>query len=354
MSTTTTTLSTDPAAITALADHVIAGGQVTGAQARELMDVAPGSAAAAALLAGARRIRDRFLGSGVRCCSILNVKAGNCSEDCGYCAQASGVPAETYQKHKWLPDEDIDVAASSAAANGAEAMGLVAAWRGVKEGAQLDMVCDAIEAYAKNGKIRPDVNLGILESQHCADRIAGAGAKVYGHNLETARSFFDEVCTKHTFDERLATIRYIKQAGMGLCSGGIVGMGETKEQRVEFAEQIRFIEPDMVPINFLNPIAGTKLGEVPLMDADEALHTLAVFRFMLPDRNLMAAGGKEVVLKDRLHEVFAAGINAVMVGNYLTTLGTTPDFWQDAAKRHGLAMRGDVEQVEGASGGCGH
>jgi len=100
MSTTTTTLSTDPAAITALADHVIAGGQVTGAQARELMDVAPGSAAAAALLAGARRIRDRFLGSGVRCCSILNVKAGNCSEDCGYCAQASGVPAETYQKHK--------------------------------------------------------------------------------------------------------------------------------------------------------------------------------------------------------------------------------------------------------------
>jgi biotin synthase len=222
----------------------------------------------------------------------------------------------------------------------------------VKEGAQLDMVCDAIGKFAANGKLRPDVNLGILASQRVADRIAAAGARVYGHNLETARSFFDQVCTTHSFEERLRTIQYAKQAGMGVCSGGIVGMGESKDQRIEFAEQVRFVEPDMCPINFLNPIAGTKLGDRPPLEPDEALTTLATFRFLLPDRNLMAAGGKELVLKDRLHEVFAAGVNAVMVGNYLTTLGTDPAFWREAAARHGLRLREEIDEVE-AGGGCG-
>ncbi len=347
------------ASITALADGIIAGDTLSAAQARELLEVEPGSAAAAALFAGAQRIRDHFLGTRVKCCSILNVKAGNCSENCSYCAQASGTASTDYQKHKWLPDEDIAVASTSAAANGATALGLVAAWWGVKEGSQLDMVCEAIGKFSQNGKVRADVNLGILESQRVADRIKEAGAAVYGHNLETAASFFGEICTTHSYEERLKTIQYIKQAGMGLCSGGIVGMGESREQRIEFAEQIRFIEPDMVPINFLNPIAGTKLGDRPTMAADEALTTLAVFRYMLPDRNIMAAGGKEVTLGERLHEVFAAGVNAVMVGNYLTTMGTAPDYWQQAASRHGLVLNQQVEEIEGGAGsdcgtgGCG-
>jgi len=347
-------LSHDPAAVAALAESVCGGHEVSAAEGRALLDIAPGSLAAAALFAGAQRIRDRFLGRTVKCCSILNVKAGNCSENCSYCAQASGVTAD-YETHKWLPDADIAAAADSAAANGAQALGLVAAWRGVKEGAQLDMVCDAVERFSQNGKVRADVNLGILASQHCADRIAAAGARVYGHNLETARSFFDGICSTHTFAERMETIRYIKQAGMGLCSGGIIGMGESKDQRIEFAEQLRFVEPDMVPINFLNPIAGTKLGDRPPLPADEALISLAVFRFMLPDRNLMAAGGKEVVLQDRLHEVFAVGINAVMVGNYLTTLGTAPDYWTSAAARHGLSLVNEEAEPEPgcASSGCG-
>jgi biotin synthase len=347
-------LSTSADGVAALADAVIAGHQLSAAEGRALLDISPGSAAADALFSGARRIRERFLGDAVKCCSILNVKAGNCSENCSYCAQASNLPAETYSKHKWLPEDDVAKASISAAENGAEAMGLVAAWWGIKEGPQLDMVCEAVEKFSQNGRVRADVNLGILENQTCADRIARAGAKVYGHNLETARSFFDNICSTHSFEERLQTVRFIKQAGMGLCSGGIIGMGESKDQRIEFVEQIRFIEPDMVPINFLNPIPGTKLGHLPPLDPDEALITLATFRFMLPDRNLMAAGGKEVVLKERIHEVFACGVNAVMVGNYLTTLGTAPDYWKDAAARHGLRMHVRVEQVEqGASGkGC--
>ena len=357
MSTTLSSLATDPAAIAKLTDEVLAGAEVTASQARELLDVEPGSAAQAALFAGARRIREQFLGPKVKCCSILNVKAGNCSENCSYCAQASGQASTDYQKHKWLPDEDIVVATDSAKANGATALGLVAAWWGVKEGSQLDMVCDAVEKFSQNGKVRADVNLGILENQNCADRLKQAGAAVYGHNLETARSFFDNICTTHSFEERLQTINYIKKSGMGLCSGGIIGMGETKDQRVEFAEQLRFIEPNMIPINFLNPIKGTKLGDRPPVDPDEALTTLAMLRFFLPDRNLMAAGGKEITLGDRLHEVFAVGANAVMVGNYLTTMGTAPEYWQDAAKRWGLKLGTQVEEIEPApsSGGksCG-
>jgi len=340
-------LRTSAEAILALADAVVAGHEVTAAEGRALLDIEPGSAAQQALFSGAQRIRNHFLGDTVKACSILNVKAGNCSENCSYCAQASGVPAASYDKHKWLPEQDILSAAQSAAANGAEAMGLVAAWWGVKEGSQLDMVCEAVRTLSKDGSVRADVNLGILESQTCADRLREAGAAVYGHNLETARSFFGEICTTHSFDERMQTIRYIKEAGMGLCSGGIVGMGENRDQRIEFAEQIRFIEPDMVPINFLNPIAGTKLGDRPPMSADEALTTLATFRFLLPDRNLMAAGGKEVVLGDRVGDIFGAGVNAVMVGNYLTTVGTATEVWPKAAARYGLRMVAHAEP-----GGC--
>ena len=350
---TTAQLSADPIGIAELADLVIAGNAVSVGQARQLLDVAAGSPAAQALFAGACRIRDHFLGQRVKCCSILNVKAGNCSENCSYCAQASGTPATAYDKHGWLSDQDIAVASQSAAENGASALGLVAAWHGVKEGSQLEMVCDAIEKFSHNGKVRADVNLGILASQKVADRIKQAGAAVYGHNLETARSFFDNICSTHSFEERLRTVEYIKKAGMGLCSGGIIGMGESRDQRIEFAEQVRFIEPDMVPINFLNPIPGTKLGNRPVLDADEALISLAVFRFMLSDRNIMAAGGKEITLKDRLHEVFAVGVNSVMVGNYLTTMGTSPDYWKEAAARHGLTLSQEVEAIDQDSSSCG-
>jgi biotin synthase len=346
-------LATDPHLIGLLAEVVITGVPPTTQQARALLDVVPGSAAAAALFAGACRIRNHFLGAEVKCCSILNVKAGGCSENCSYCAQASGTDASSYQKHAWLSDQDIAAASTSAAANGASALGLVAAWRGVKEGSQLDMVCEAIEKFSHNGKVRADVNLGILGSQTVADRIKQAGAAVYGHNLETARSFFDNICTTHSYEERMRTVQYIKKAGMGLCSGGIIGMGESKDQRIEFAEQLRFIEPDMVPINFLNPISGTSLGERTPLAADEALITLAVYRFMLGDRNIMAAGGKEITLAERLHEVFAAGVNAVMVGNYLTTLGTAPEYWREAAQRHGLRLHDGISEIEGSGSSCG-
>jgi len=354
MPTTLPDLSVDPVAIHDLADEIIAGRtQCTAEQARQLIRVAPGSAAAEALFAGAQALRTAHVGIKLKCCSIINVKAGNCSENCSYCAQSHESTFDGYDKTKWMDGEDIAAATGSAAGNGAQAISLVAAWKGVKEGKQLDMVCKTIEDFAKTSPIRADVNLGILESQVCADRIAQAGAKVYGHNLETAPSHFDSICSTHSFAERMKTIRFIKNAGMGLCSGGIVGMGESLDQRVEFMESLRLIEPDMIPINFLNPIAGTGLGHLAKLDPDEALISLAVFRWMLPDRNLMIAGGKEVVMGDRLHEVFRTGINSVMVGNYLTTMGTSPTYWQDAAAKYGLEFSTAAAESERPSSGCG-
>ena len=325
--------------------------ELTAAEARALLEVEAGSEAFDALLAGARAIRDHFVGAELRFCSILNAKAGNCSENCSFCAQASGSDNTQYDKHKWMNDAEVDQAAASAADNGALALGLVAAWKGVKEGSQLDMVCESVRKLSQNGKLRADVNLGILESQTCADRLFEAGARVYGHNLETARSHFDKTCSSHSFEERMKTIQYIKQAGMGLCSGGIIGLGENKDQRVEFAEQLRFIEPNMIPINFLNPLQGTRLEDQERVDPDEALVTLAMLRFFLPERNIMVAGGKEVTFGDRLDEVLGSGINAVMVGNYLTTVGTDPQFWQREAPKHGLRIRKEVELD--APGACG-
>ena len=350
MPTPTTILPPEPAAIAALAERILGGGSASPDELCGLLEISPGSAAAEALFSAAQRIRSHFLGDTLKACSVINVKAGNCSENCSYCAQAGGSSNEGYRKTKWLDEEEIQKAAVTSAENGAQAVSLVAAWWGVKEGSQLDMVVEAIEAFSRNGKVRPDVNLGILPSQRVADRIAQAGAKVYGHNLETAASFFDNVCTTHSWEERMKTIEFIKKAGMGLCSGGIFGMGESRAQRVEFLQQVAYIAPDMVPLNFLNPLPGTKLAHLRPLAADEALTTLAVCRFALPDRNLMVAGGKEVVLADRLGEVFKTGINCVMVGNYLTSSGADPQVWSTAAAAYGLSMPTSCETVSA----CGH
>ena len=155
-------LSTDPLAISALADRIITGETASPVELRELLDVIPGSPAAEALFAAAQRIRAHYVGMQLKACSVINVKAGNCSENCSYCAQASGSDNDGYKKSKWLPEADIQRAAETSAANGAQAVSLVAAWWGVKEGTQLDMVTDSIRKFAQNGKVRPDVNLGIL------------------------------------------------------------------------------------------------------------------------------------------------------------------------------------------------
>ncbi|HZG95491.1 MAG TPA: biotin synthase BioB, partial [Mycobacteriales bacterium] len=188
-------------------------------------------------------------------------------------------------------------------------------------------------------KAEVDINvacsLGML-TQAQVDELVAIGVHRYNHNLETARSHFDRVVTTHSWQERWDTCLMVRDAGMELCCGGIVGMGETVEQRAEFAGELGELQPDEVPLNFLNPRPGTPFADLPVLAAKDALRTIATFRLALPRTILRYAGGREITLGDFTEAGMLGGINAVIVGNYLTTLGRTPD--EDLSMLEGLGM----------------
>ena len=184
----------------------------------------------------------------------------------------------------------------------------------------LDEVCSRIRELKDSGRTRPDASLGIIKSQEVADRLKEAGLECYGHNLETSRRFFPKTCTTHTYEDRVETIGYLKKAGIKICSGGIIGMGETREDRCDLAFSLRDIGANVVPMNILNPIPGTPFENNPPLPVLEILKTIACFRFILPRQEIMIAGGRTVNLRDAQSMVFMAGASALMVGNYLTTL----------------------------------
>jgi biotin synthase len=232
------------------------------------------------------------------------------------------------------------------------AVGLVAAWKGLREGPVLDEVCDRIREMAADGKVRPDASLGLIDSQQVADRLKDAGLACYGHNLESSRRFFPEHCTTHTFEDRLQTIKYLKNAGIKICSGGIIGMGETREDRCDMAMQLREIGASVVPVNFLNPIEGTPYEKMKPLAPMEILKTIACFRFILPQQEIMVAGGRTVNLRDLQSMVFMAGASALMVGNYLTTLNQPAE--QDLQMLKDLGLDPDWKPHEDMeSEGCG-
>ena len=271
------------------------------------------------LMAWANRIREHFKGNKIHLCSIVNAKAGACSENCSFCAQSSHYQTDS-PRYGFIDPEPVFEAAEEAGRNGITAVGLVAAWKGLKEGPMLDEVCDRIRDLAKSGKTRPDASLGIIKSQKVADRLKEAGLECYGHNLESSQRFFPQHCTSHNYEDRIETIGYLKKAGIKICSGGIIGMGETREDRCDLAFALREIAANVVPINILNPIPGTPFENVPPLPPLEILKTIACFRFILPKQEIMIAGGRAINLRDLQSMIFMAGASALMVGNYLTTL----------------------------------
>lgn len=271
------------------------------------------------LISWANRVREHFKGNKIHLCSIINAKAGNCSENCHFCAQSSFYQTGS-PKYGFIDPEPVLDAAEEAQSNGVTALGLVAAWRGLNEGPMLDEVCDRIRDLTKSGKVRPDASLGIIKSQKVADRLREAGLECYNHNLESSRQFFPKHCTTHTYDERVETIKYLKNAGIKICSGGILGMGETREDRCDLAFALKELGANIVPINILNPIKGTPFANNTPLPPMEVLKTIACFRLILPRQEIMIAGGRTVNLRDLQSLVFTAGASAMMVGNYLTTL----------------------------------
>lgn len=304
--------------IAQLGRRVLDGGEIEPDEALWLLNL-ESSADILSLLSWANRIREQFKSNKVHLCSIVNVKAGGCSENCKFCAQSALY--DTSAPRYGLVDADaVMKAADEAEANGVTGLGIVAAWRGLEEGPILDDICATLEQLKQSGKVRPDASLGIIRTQKVADRLKDAGCECYNHNLESSRRFFPKVCTTHTYEERLATLRHLKQAGISICSGGILGMGETREDRRDLAFSLKEIGAQFVPINILNPIPGTPFGDLEPLAPLEVLKTIACFRFVLPHQEIMVAGGRVVNLRDVQPMIFMAGASALMVGNYLTTV----------------------------------
>jgi len=338
--------------IAELGRRVLGGGPIDRGDAEWLFHLED-SADIYDLLSWANRLREHFKGSKIHLCSIVNAKAGGCSENCKFCAQSSSYQTEA-PRYGFIDPEPVLAAAAECQRNGVVGLGLVAAWRGLSEGPMLDEVCDRIRDLVCTDTVRADASLGLIESQKVADRLKEAGLGCYNHNLETSRRFFPNQCTTHTYDDRLETIRYLKNAGISICSGGIIGMGETREDRCDLALALREIGAHVVPINFLNPIPGTPFERVPPLPPLEMLQTIACFRFILPRQEITVAGGRAVNLRDVQCMIFMAGASALMVGNYLTTLNQPvekdlqmlKDLGLDPAwEKHGFVVQGaDTEQ----------
>jgi biotin synthase len=198
---------------------------------------------------------------------------------------------------------------------------------------ELDIICHSAAAIHKQTALTVCASLGML-TEAMALRLKEGGIAVYHHNLETARSFFDNVCTTHNYEEDIITVKIAKAAGMNICSGGILGLGETWEQRVELAFTLKELDVDGIPINFLNPIAGTRMEDRSLLKPLEALKCIAIFRFVHPDKNILICGGREVTLRDYQSWGMLAGANGLMIGNYLTTQGRSIKTDIDMVKDH--------------------
>jgi biotin synthase len=269
------------------------------------------------LLQLAHEVRMAHCGPEVEVEGIVSLKTGGCPEDCHFCSQSGLFPSPV--RAAWLDIPSLVKAAVETAATGATEFCIVAAVRGPDE-KLMAQVEAGVKAIREAVDIQVACSLGML-TQEQVDRLSAMGVHRYNHNLETARSHFPNVVTTHTWEERWETLRMVRDAGMEVCCGGILGMGETLEQRAEFAGQLASLEPDEVPLNFLNPRPGTPFGDLPVMDANDALRAIATFRLALPRTILRFAGGREITLGDLARDGMLGGINAVIVGNYLTTLG---------------------------------
>jgi biotin synthase len=285
-------------------------------EARALVDL-PASELPA-LLALAHEVRRRWWGEGVELESLISAKTGGCQEDCAFCSQSMHYDAPA-RRHAFLPLPEVMAAARATRESGATHFCIVVAVRG-PDRRLMDQVLRAVESIRAETGLEVDCSLGLLDRAQ-AEALRDAGVYRYNHNLETSRSFFRQIVSTHTWEERVETCRLVREVGMGLCSGGILGMGETWEQRLELADELRELEPDEIPLNLLNPRPGTPLAHLRPLKPSEALRAIAIFRLVFPDRIIRYAGGRELVMRDLQALGLVGGVNGMIVGNYLTTAG---------------------------------
>ena len=308
-------------AIITIAEKIISGGQITGEEALILTGLKGSDLFF--LFAEANRIKELLFGNKVYLCSIINAKSGRCPENCAFCAQSAFFKTEA-PVFPLVDEEKMVACAMEAEAKGSSCYGIITSGTGINNGEELERICRAVRRIRQDTGIAPSCSLGIINATTAA-ALKDAGVETYHHNLETSRSFFPNICTTHDYENDLETVRIAKQAGMKVCCGGIFGLGESAEQRVELALTLRELDADSVPLNFLNPIAGTPFEGADLITPLECLKTISIFRFILPTKKISVCGGREKNLRDLQSWMFLAGASGTMVGNYLTTTGRPPE-----------------------------
>jgi biotin synthase len=281
----------------------------------------------------AHRVRLAWMGPAVEVESIISAKTGGCPEDCTFCSQSARYTTEVVREPMLPTAQLVELARQTREMGGTEFC-IVVAVRGPDE-RMIRNVIDAAHAIRESVDIEVAASLGLLKDGQ-AERLAAAGIHRYNHNLEAGPRFFPQICTTHSFEDRVRTCRAVVSAGMELCSGGIFGMGETWADRLDLAFVLRDLGAREIPCNFLNPRPGTPLGDTTLMRPLDALRCVAVYRCVIPDSVLRYAGGREVVLRDLQAYGMLAGANGLIVGNYLTTLGRSAEV--DLAMLADLAM----------------
>ncbi|MDX1251350.1 MAG: biotin synthase BioB [Gammaproteobacteria bacterium] len=325
--------------IDAITARVLAGGAMTADEGRWMIrledDYLPW------LMAGADRIRKTFRGDEVEVCAISNVRSGNCSENCSFCAQSGHYQTAT-PVYNYIPAEKLVEQAERARAWGASDFGVVSKGWGVRSAKEREQLREYFTALRDHSDIGRCASLGALD-QETAVMLKAMGMENYHHNLECAESFFDQVCTTHTYQENIDTIRHARDAGLRVCAGGILGMGENLDQRVELALTLRGLGVESVPLNFLNPQDGTPFGDREPMQPFDILKAIAVFRYLLPKAEIRIAGGRQF-LGDLQAMIFMAGASGVMIGDYLTTKGRQVEDDLKMLEALKLRPRGDTQQ----------
>lgn len=283
-------------------------------------------------------IRRAHKGDGVNLCSIINAKSGLCREDCSFCSQSVNY-STGISEYPMVSTASIIEGAVSAERNGAREFSIVTSGTGVEKEKDVSTLIEALSGMKRSVNMERCASLGILRRE-VLERLREAGLQSYHHNLETSRSFFPSVCTTHDYEDDVETVRRAKELGFHVCSGGIFGLGESWEDRVELVTTLKELRVDSVPVNFLNPRPGTPLEKADSLTPMECLRIIALVRLMMPDKDIVVCGGRQVNLKDLQPLIFAAGANGMMIGNYLTTKGREPEEDLRMIRDLGLKPRG--------------
>lgn len=271
------------------------------------------------LFQGANEIREKYVGNKADLCTIMNVRSGRCTEDCTYCAQSAHYKI-SLKEYGLLPYEEVVKRALEVQSQGAHRFSLVTSGRGIENEEELERLVNIYKKLKEKTHIKLCASHGIISYEQ-AKRLKEAGVLMYHHNIETCESNYSNICTTHTYKERVQTIKNAMKAGLEVCCGGILGLGESKEDRVRMAFEIKGLGVTSVPLNVLMPIKGTPLENNKVLSPYEVLKTMALYRYILPNTYIRYAGGKGA-LEDKRGLGFKAGVNAALTGNYLTTIGS--------------------------------